>query len=66
MDSDEDGVVDTYVFENTEVVKTGRKAQRKLTSGKIDELVEVTPTDRMNGTWKKWVIVGQLHTVLKD
>lgn len=45
----------TYVFENTEVKKTGRKAKNTLRSGKVDELVEVTPVDAMAGSWKKWV-----------
>ena len=45
----------TYVFENVEVRKTGRKAEHKLRSGKVDELVEVTPVDSITGSWKKWV-----------
>lgn len=45
----------TYVFENVEVRKTGRKAKNKLRSGKIDELVEITPTEQSVGSWKKWV-----------
>lgn len=53
----------TYVFENVEVKKTGRKAQNKLRSGKTDELVEVTPTDSTVGSWKKWVREDLLFTV---
>jgi hypothetical protein len=45
----------TYVFENVEVRKTGRKAENKLRSGKVDELVEVTPIDGTTGSWRKWV-----------
>lgn len=45
----------TYVFENVEVRKTGRKATNKLRSGKVDELVEITPVDSSVGGWKKWV-----------
>jgi hypothetical protein len=45
----------TYVFENIEVRKTGRTAKNKLRSGKIDELVEITPVDTSVGGWKKWV-----------
>lgn len=45
----------TYVYDNVEVRKTGRKAQNKLRSGKIDELVEVTPVDSVCGSWRKWV-----------
>jgi len=44
----------TYVFENVEVKMTGRKASNKLRSGKVDELVEITPTDSIVGSWKKW------------
>lgn len=45
----------TYVFEQIEVRKTGRVAQSKLRSGKLDEVVEITPVDSMVGSWKKWV-----------
>ena len=53
----------TYVFENIEVKKTGRKAQRKLKSGKVDELVEITPVDEKVGTWKKWTRDAELFEV---
>lgn len=53
----------TYVFENVEVEKTGRTAQRKLKSGKTDELVEVTPADQNTGTWKKWAREADLFEV---
>lgn len=45
----------TYVFEQTEVRKTGRTAESKLRSGKIETVVEITPVDTMAGSWKKWV-----------
>lgn len=45
----------TYVHEGIEVKKTGRRAQNERSSGKIDELIEVTPVDSMVGSWKKWV-----------
>lgn len=45
----------TYVFENVEVRKTGRKATSELRSGKIDVLYEITPVDLSVGSWKKWV-----------
>lgn len=64
MESDADGVITSYVYENTEVIKTGRRSQRKLSSGKVDELVEITPTDSINGQWKKWVREDMLFTVL--
>lgn len=54
----------SYVYENVEVIKTGRKSQRKMSSGKIDELVEITPSDKANGAWKKWVRDDMLFTVM--
>lgn len=63
MNSDNDGVIQTYVLENIEVRKTGRKAERKLKSGKIDIVVEVTPVDSTDGLWKKWVVDLNLFEV---
>ena len=54
----------TYVYENTEVVKTGRQAAKKLRSGKDDALVEIEPKDSSVGSWKKWVREDDLFTVL--
>lgn len=54
----------SFVFENVEVVKTGRKSQRKLTSGKVDELVEIVPADPINGRAKKWVQQHQLYEIV--
>jgi hypothetical protein len=45
----------TYVLNDTEVKLTGRVAKRPAPGGKMQELVEVTPSDEDNGTWKKWV-----------
>lgn len=53
----------TYVFDNVEVKKTGRNAQRKLKSGKVDELFEITPVDEHVGQWKKWVHEVELFAV---
>jgi hypothetical protein len=53
----------TYVHENVEVRKTGRTAQNTLRSGKIDEVVEITPVDSTVGSWKKWVRSDQLFVV---
>jgi hypothetical protein len=53
----------TFVFENVEVKKTGRKATNKLRSGKVDELIEVTPTESSVGSWKKWVREDTLFKV---
>jgi len=50
-----------YVYENIEVKKTGRTASRTIgTSTKIQVVVEITPTDEDDGTWKKWVNPDQL------
>ncbi len=53
----------TYVYENTEVRKTGREAEKKLKSGSVDKLVEITPIDSMVGSWKKWVREAELFEV---
>jgi hypothetical protein len=52
-----------YVYENTEVKLTGRKASKELRSSKIDELFEITPVDTIVGTWKKWVRMAELFEV---
>lgn len=55
----------TFVYEGTEVLMTERRAQRKLKSGTVDELVEVTPTDKSVGSWKKWVKESDLYKIQK-
>lgn len=53
-----------YVYENIEVKKTGRTASRTIgTSTKIQVVVEITPSDEDNGTWKKWVNPDQLFVI---
>lgn len=52
-----------YVYENTEVKLTGRKASKELRSNRIDELFEITPVDSIVGTWKKWVRMSELFEV---
>ena len=52
-----------YVYDNVEVVKTGRTASKPLRSGKVDELYEVTPIDTIIGSWKKWVRDAELFEV---
>lgn len=57
----------TWVHEGIEVTKTGRVAHNTTRSGKLLELVEVTPVDqRMVGTWKKWVKEAELYEVAKS
>jgi hypothetical protein len=53
----------TYVYENVEVVKTGRTAKKTLNSGKVDILFEITPKNTDIGAWKKWVREADLFEV---
>ena len=53
----------TYVYDNVEVSKTGRVALKKLNSGKVDTLVEITPINSQVGVWKKWVREHELFLV---
>lgn len=55
--------MDTYIFEETEVKLTGRKAARPTASGKQVELVEITPVNEYDGTWKKWTSMNVLYKV---
>lgn len=55
----------TYVYDNVEVRRTGRVATNKLRSGKLDEVVEVTPVDSTVGTWRKWVREDILFKVMQ-
>lgn len=55
----------TYVYDGTEVVLTGRRAQReRLRSNKVDELHEVKPQDEELGSWKKWVREVELYEII--
>ena len=50
---------ETFVFEGSEVRKTGRTASKDIAKPngqvlKTAELVEITPVDETDG-WKKWV-----------
>ncbi len=56
---------ETYVFEQTEVRLTGRTAENKLRSGKVDVVHEITPVETIIGTWKKWIRLDQLFKVAK-
>lgn len=53
----------TFLHEDVEVEKTGRTATRKLRNNKVDERFEITPVDKMNGGWKKWVRESDLYTI---
>jgi hypothetical protein len=58
----------TYVLTDVEVRLTGRRARKPApaagTRAPTAELVEVTPIDPNNGTWKKWVPRGALFEIL--
>ena len=56
-------MTDTYVLGEAEVVLTGRKASRAGPGGKTTELVEVTPANKDDGTWKKWTPMATLFKV---
>ena len=56
----------SHVYENTEVVKTGRTASKQLRSGKAEILYEITPKSTMTGSWKKWVPDSALYIVDGD
>lgn len=55
---------DTYVMSDQEVKLTGRIATRQV-NAKQHELVEVTPVNAEDGTWKKWVQLAALFKVQK-
>jgi len=55
--------MDTYVLGEHEVKLTGRKAARAGVGGKSQELVEVTPANKDDGTWKKWTPMSALFKV---
>lgn len=61
--------VKAYVFDNTEVVLTGRSAERTVgrrDKTKTDVLVEITPRDDENGSWKKFVRDTELYEIVED
>jgi len=54
-----------YVYNETEVVKTGRVAKKQLRK-RVDEKFEVTPKDKENGSWKKWVHETDLYEIIDE
>ena len=54
-----------YVMQDIEVKKTGRVAIRNVGQGKQpQQLVEVTPADENDGSWKKWVAEATLFLII--
>lgn len=56
---------ETFVFEGTEVVKTGRSATKKVGNAS-DKVVEIQPAGSDVPMWKKWVRDRELYTVDKS
>ncbi len=56
----------TYVFDNTEVRKTGRVAKRTLKSNNVDIQIEVTPVHMTSGAWKKWTRENELFEIVGE
>ena len=57
--------MNTYVYDGTEVKKTGRIAVKEIGTGtrvRKMTLVEITPVDP-SFDWKKWVDPNQLYVV---
>lgn len=59
----------TFIFEGTEVKKTGRTAVKQIHGvgkpGRIFTLFEITPVDSFAGDWKKWSRDEDLFTVVE-
>ncbi len=63
-----------YVYNETEVVLTGRTAEKQLpaltargknkeTEPRVQTLHEITPRDKEGITWKKWVRLSDLFEI---
>lgn len=64
-----------FVYNGAIVVKTGRKAKKdtealttttRRRTTTTDELYEITPFDKEEGSWKKWVRLNELYTIVED
>jgi hypothetical protein len=65
----------TYIYNSVEVKVTGRTASKEVekvnrlkrrTEGSetiTQVLHEVTPSNKEDGSWKKWVDLSELHTI---
>ncbi len=53
---------ETYVYQDSEVKLTGRVAQRAV-GNKMQEVVEITPANIDDGSWKRWVPLSSLFKV---
>jgi hypothetical protein len=58
-------MTDTFVHGEIEVRKTGREAQKDMPGGKQKMiLVEITPANEYDGSWKKWVNPQTLFAII--
>lgn len=67
--------VDTFVYQEWEVKMTGRTAERQTNTARTtrrpgaqvrtqqETLVEITPVNIEDGSWKKWVKPSDLYKV---
>lgn len=53
----------TYVHDGVEVRLTGRIANKTLRKDKVDVINEITPADKENGSWTKWVRMSDLYEI---
>ena len=59
--------METFVLGEVEVKKTGRIATKPMPAGsKVLTLVEVTPVNDYDGTWKKFVNPNALLTIIEE
>jgi hypothetical protein len=62
-----------YVYNGAVVVMTGRKARKdqeamtatRRRTATVDELYEITPLDKEDGSWKKWVRMTELYEIVE-
>jgi hypothetical protein len=55
-----------YVYDGVEVILTGRKAHKKLRSGKVDEVVEIKQADEESASFNKWVRQSELFEIQEN
>lgn len=61
-----------YVYDNVEVVMTGRTAKKerrtttRRTAAAPSVLYEITPANLESGSWKKWVKMSDLYEIVGD
>ncbi len=55
----------TYLYKGTEVVLTGRRAEKQLRI-KQDVLYEIRPLSIDDGSNKSWVRLNELYDITKD